>query len=207
MIHLIEKWGFNCTTSVVLYIIRLNGCQHSVWCTAEPYKHALYSGYKKEPEESYRTLDSFLRVGNVSVDGTYQRLQVPSTLNVQDSLILRLISHLVTEKCSRMLHSETFDLVVLCQAARRWLLTAETRVQSLLTSCEIHGGRSGTGAGVYTVFPCKLSSHHCSTFVYHRPTREVCDSPDQAAHYHTLGAKLGASSLTRHLASLGVKVP
>jgi hypothetical protein len=34
----------------------------------------------------------------------------------------------------------------------------------------------------------------------------VCDSPDQAAHYRTLGTKLGASSLTRHLAGLGVKV-
>jgi hypothetical protein len=33
---------------------------------------------------------------------------------------------------------------------------------------------------------------------------EVCDSPDQAAHYHTLGTKLAASSLK--LAGLGVKV-
>jgi hypothetical protein len=32
------------------------------------------------------------------------------------------------------------------------------------------------------------------------PPYEVCNSPDQAAHYHTLGHKLGASSLTRHLA-------
>jgi hypothetical protein len=38
------------------------------------------------------------------------------------------------------------------------------------------------------------------------PPHEVCDSPDQAAHYHTLGAKLGASSLTRHWAGLGAKV-
>jgi hypothetical protein len=34
----------------------------------------------------------------------------------------------------------------------------------------------------------------------------VCDNPDQAAHYHTLGINLGASSLTRHFADLGVKV-
>jgi hypothetical protein len=34
----------------------------------------------------------------------------------------------------------------------------------------------------------------------------VCDSPDRAAHYHTLGPKLGVSSLTRHLAGLEVKV-
>jgi hypothetical protein len=32
------------------------------------------------------------------------------------------------------------------------------------------------------------------------PTHEVCDSSDQAAHYHHLGPKLGASFLTRHLA-------
>jgi hypothetical protein len=30
------------------------------------------------------------------------------------------------------------------------------------------------------------------------PSREVCDSSDQAAHYHNLGPKLGASLLTRH---------
>jgi hypothetical protein len=37
------------------------------------------------------------------------------------------------------------------------------------------------------------------------PPHDVCDSPDQAAHYHTLGPKLGASSLTRHLAGIGPK--
>jgi hypothetical protein len=30
------------------------------------------------------------------------------------------------------------------------------------------------------------------------PPHEVCDSSDQAAHYHRLGPKLGASFLTRH---------
>jgi hypothetical protein len=32
------------------------------------------------------------------------------------------------------------------------------------------------------------------------------DSTDQAAHYHDLGPKLGALSLTRNLAGLGIKV-
>jgi hypothetical protein len=32
------------------------------------------------------------------------------------------------------------------------------------------------------------------------------DSPNQAAHDHTLGPKLGASSLTRYLSGLGVKI-
>jgi hypothetical protein len=35
---------------------------------------------------------------------------------------------------------------------------------------------------------------------------EMRASPDQAAHYHTLGPKLGASSLTEHVAYLGVNV-
>jgi hypothetical protein len=34
----------------------------------------------------------------------------------------------------------------------------------------------------------------------------VCDSPEQAALYHTLGLMLGASFLTRHLAGLGINV-
>jgi hypothetical protein len=40
-----------------------------------------------------------------------------------------------------------------------------------------------------TIAPTHLSSPH-----------EVSNSPDQAAHYHTLGPKLGASSVTRQLA-------
>jgi hypothetical protein len=35
---------------------------------------------------------------------------------------------------------------------------------------------------------------------------EVCDSLDQVAHYHTLGPKLQASSLTWHMAVLRVSV-
>jgi hypothetical protein len=42
--------------------------------------------------------------------------------------------------------------------------------------------------------------------IYLSPLHDACDSPDQAAHYHTLALKLGASSLTRHLAGLGVMV-
>jgi hypothetical protein len=38
------------------------------------------------------------------------------------------------------------------------------------------------------------------------PPHEVCDSSGQAEHYHTLGAKLGASLLTQNLADLTVKV-
>jgi hypothetical protein len=36
---------------------------------------------------------------------------------------------------------------------------------------------------------------------------EVCDSPDQAAHFHTLDPRLGVSSLTmQHLTGVGVKL-
>jgi hypothetical protein len=38
------------------------------------------------------------------------------------------------------------------------------------------------------------------------PPHEVCNSPDQAAHYHILGFKLGDLSVTRYLAGLGLKV-
>jgi hypothetical protein len=31
------------------------------------------------------------------------------------------------------------------------------------------------------------------------PPHEMCDSPDQVAHNHKLGPKLGASSLIRHV--------
>jgi hypothetical protein len=37
-------------------------------------------------------------------------------------------------------------------------------------------------------------------------SNDVCDSPDQVAHYHILGLKLGASFLTGHLAGFGEKV-
>jgi hypothetical protein len=50
----------------------------------------------------------------------------------------------------------------------------------------------------YFGFPCKyiippLLHMHLS------PPHEVCDCSDQAAHYHNLGPKLGASLLTRHI--------
>jgi hypothetical protein len=38
------------------------------------------------------------------------------------------------------------------------------------------------------------------------PPHEVCDSPDQVAHSHIFGPKLGTSYLTRHLAGFGVQV-
>jgi hypothetical protein len=69
-------------------------------------------------------------------------------------------------------------------------------------------GRSGTGAGVSLPVLLLLPLITISSLLHTHlsPPHAVCDSPDQAAHYHTLGTKLGASALTRHLAGLGVKV-
>jgi hypothetical protein len=87
------------------------------------------------------------------------------------------------------------------------LLTAKTLVRAQSNPCWFCGGPSGTGAG-FSPFLCSPPLITISPFLHTHlsPPHEVCDSPDQAAHYHTLGAKLGASSLTQHLAGLGVKV-
>jgi hypothetical protein len=66
--------------------------------------------------------------------------------------------------------------------------TARHRVEILVTSCEVCGGQSGTGAGLSLQFfdfprpffvpPLRHSHSVLST--------ELCDSPDEAEHYHTL---------------------
>jgi hypothetical protein len=43
------------------------------------------------------------------------------------------------------------------------------------------------------IIPASLHTHLA-------PPHEVYNSPEQAAHYHTLGPKLGASFMPRHLA-------
>jgi hypothetical protein len=74
------------------------------------------------------------------------------------------------------------------QAVRCWLLSAEPRFQSQVTSCEILGGRIGTTAGLspgsigFSVLIIILPLLHTDL----SPRPEVCDSPDQAAHSHNL---------------------
>jgi hypothetical protein len=51
-------------------------------------------------------------------------------------------------------------------------------------------------------FPMLINTSHVLHTHLSLP-QEVCD---EAAHYHTHGPKLRASSLTRHLAGLGVKI-
>jgi hypothetical protein len=57
-----------------------------------------------------------------------------------------------------------------------------------------------------SVFPCQYIIPPL-LHTYLSPPREVCSSPDQATHYHTLGPKLGASYLTRHWAGTEERSP
>jgi hypothetical protein len=83
----------------------------------------------------------------------------------------------------------------------------ETRFQSRVTSSAIHDGRSDSSRFFSEFFGFPLLIFILPLLHTHlSPPHEVCDSLDQTAHYHTLGPKLGASSLTGHLAGLGVKV-
>jgi hypothetical protein len=90
--------------------------------------------------------------------------------------------------------------------ARCWLFTVETWVHSQVASSEIHyGGWNGTGAFFFLVLWLSLLIIIPPLVYTHLPLfHEVCDSPDQAAHY-TVSPKLGTSSLTWQLAGLRVK--
>jgi hypothetical protein len=84
------------------------------------------------------------------------------------------------------------------QAIIRWPLTAEAWVRA-------HVGfvtdRAALGQGFLRVLllsPVNIIPPLLHTHL--SPSHEACDSSDQVAHYHTLGPKLGASSLTQHLA-------
>jgi hypothetical protein len=77
------------------------------------------------------------------------------------------------------------------QVFKCWLLTMEAWVQSLVISCKIGGGQSGTEAGFSPSFFCftlLLIPPLLHTHLLLSP--EVCSSPDQAAHYHIFGVEV-----------------
>jgi hypothetical protein len=146
-------------------IIRLTGCQHSVGCTNLHYS----VGVRRRRKRLNGTVDSFLRAG-------LHLSAYPSVFRTRRPGFGYLTAHFTfhdreTFRNARKLHSEAFDLVFLCQAARCCFLAAETRVQSPLNSREIRGVLSGTRAGFCMVFPCRSPSHPRPTLIYHRPTR------------------------------------
>jgi hypothetical protein len=73
---------------------------------------------------------------------------------------------------------------VIAQAFGSCLLTAQPQVQSQIPSCEIRDEQNGTGAGfppeIFRFFP---AYHHSIIALVPSPL-EVCNSPDQGAHYH-----------------------
>jgi hypothetical protein len=96
---------------------------------------------------------------------------------------------------------------MIAQAARGWFPTAEIRIQPLVSSSEFRGRICDTGVVFLRVLPFPpLITIPPLLHTHLSPPHAVCDSPDQAEHYHTLGPKLRASSLTRHLPGLEVKV-
>jgi uncharacterized protein YqgC (DUF456 family) len=58
----------------------------------------------------------------------------------------------IPEFFSRNIPVHLVFALVMVQAVRRCFLTTELRVQSQMTLCEVHGGRSGTRVGVFSRF-------------------------------------------------------
>jgi hypothetical protein len=89
-------------------------------------------------------------------------------------------------------HNKKKAVPCMAQAVSRWPLTAEDRVRAHVDPCGICDGQSGIGAGFSpssSVFPCQY--HSALLHIHLSLPCEVCNSSDQAVHYHHLGPKLG----------------
>jgi hypothetical protein len=71
-------------------------------------------------------------------------------------------------------------------AAVHWLLAVETGVQSQMTLGKIHGTKWYRSRFISEFFSFPTSHHPSLLHTDLSPPREVCESPDQATHYHTL---------------------
>jgi hypothetical protein len=76
----------------------------------------------------------------------------------------------------------------MAQAVSAWPLTVEAHVRAPVSPCGICGGQSDTRQ-LFSEFFGFPSASYDSTIVNLSPHHEVCDSSDQASHYHTLGPK------------------
>jgi hypothetical protein len=89
--------------------------------------------------------------------------------------------------------------MAMAQAVSSWPLTAEDRIRSRV----IHVGFMVNKVTLGHVFLRVLRFSPASIIppllhINLSPPHEECVSPDEAAHYHHLGPKLGALFLTRH---------
>jgi hypothetical protein len=71
---------------------------------------------------------------------------------------------------------------------RCFLFTANSRVQSHVTSCEIRSRRCGISAGLSPSFFGFLLSVNIPPLLHTHPTSppDMCDSPHHAAQYHII---------------------
>jgi hypothetical protein len=70
-----------------------------------------------------------------------------------------------------------------------WAVAVRHRVETQVTSCEICGVQSGTGAGLSSQFFGFPQSFIIPPLHHSHPAMrpELCDNHDQAAHHHILG--------------------
>jgi hypothetical protein len=84
----------------------------------------------------------------------------------------------------------------MAQVVSRWPLTAEALVRARVGFVMGKVALGQVFLRVLRFSPANIIPP--LLHIYLSPPHEVCDSSDQAPHYHHLGPKLGASFLTRH---------